>query len=107
MSEISEENRGPKSQSTSCGIYRAEHDWSDNTNLSYTLIMALQNGTDLNPIDGGFLLREYVNIDGLNKLFLSPNEGEAIADGQVEVTLEDYDVTIHASGDIIIQPTDE
>lgn len=83
--------------------YYAQHEWAGDGSLSVTLITALADvmGEDPTSIEP---LGTYINPSALDSLFETRNESRAGAAGRLELSIDDYHVTIYADGEIVIRP---
>lgn len=83
--------------------YYARHEWTGDGSLSVTLITALADVTDTDPMSME-PLGSYVNPGALNALFETRDENQSPTSGRLELPINDYHVTIYADGEIVIRP---
>jgi hypothetical protein len=85
----------------SCGpvVYRTEHDSGE---LSTSVLMALDSLPGFDATVNDDMLFKHVDPDALDALFQS-NSTAARAVGGVNFPVDDYHVTVSASGDIVIR----
>lgn len=84
------------------GTYRATHDFSNRSDISTTLSVALEEvaeaeGIQLQPLYAA------VDPDGLARIF-QPIDGTPRRDGKVVFAVDDLDVTVSGNGEIVIAP---
>lgn len=81
-------------------VHRSEHDVHGDDELSTSVLMALDSlrGYDT---ENGSPVFEHVDLDALDDIF-SPVDGEPRA-GHVTFTIESYEVTARANGEITIR----
>lgn len=88
------------------GTYRAAHDFTNRTDASTTLSVALEEVAEAEGVRLSQSLYAAVDPDGLARLF-QPNIRTPRRDGKVIFSVGGLDVTVHAAGDIVIAPPDE
>lgn len=86
------------------GTYRATHDFTNKSDISTTLCVALEavaeaEGIQLQPLYAA------VDPDGLARLF-QPTGRTPRQDGKVVFAVDDLDVTVSGTGEIVITPPD-
>lgn len=87
--------------------YWATHDFSSHSDISTTLCVALEEVAEAEGLQFSRSLYETINPEGLARLF-EPCRRSPRNDGKVNFTFNDLDVTVHATGEIVIAlPTDE
>ena len=85
-----------------CETYHAHHDFSNGTELSVAVAGAVGRVTDRDPAD--LNVNEVVHPDALNSLFSPRYDGTTREGGTLAFDLEGCAVTIHADGEIVIDP---
>lgn len=86
------------------GVYRTYHDMTK-PDLSVTITQALTevDGVEINETVDNF--PQYVDPDALDRLFRIPRSGDRRHDeGYIHLEIEGIDVTVHATGEIEIEP---
>jgi hypothetical protein len=83
--------------------YYAQHEWTDDGSLSVTLITSLAEVMDVDPT-AIQPLSTRVDPDALDALFDTRSDTPTTASGRLELTIEEYHVTIYDDGEIIIRP---
>lgn len=81
-----------------------QHDFDGSAQLTTTLVHAISDVTGTAVTNTEFTLNDYVDPDALNRLFGSTPDGTARATGELHLTIWGCDVTIFASGQIVIVP---
>ena len=97
MSKRDEDRRrsGPNERTTT-------HDWTAGESLSVTVLQAVADLTGVEPGDVQ-PINDVVDADALNALF-QPRSGEGPrTSGRVSFVLEGVDVTIYASGEVVVE----
>lgn len=84
------------------GTYRTTYD-SDQESLSTAVVLALSEVSEVDPAD--FQLYTYIDPDALDTLFSPINDTDK-RHGRVELEALDYRISIHSSGEIVIQPSE-
>jgi hypothetical protein len=83
--------------------YYAQHEWGDDGSLSVTLVTALADVMDVDPMSIK-PLGSHVNPDALDSLFDTRTDSLSHASSRLELTIEEHHVTIYADGEIVIRP---
>lgn len=83
--------------------YRVHHDFESRYELSTTLVMALEEIADAEkPLAQA--LSSVIDPDCLNGLFRPVHHRTDREEGHVRFPIDEYEVTVHATGDIVIRP---
>lgn len=85
------------------GVYYASHDL-DADGLTTTVSLAVAEVADRSPAAIISDFADYVDPDGLNRVFRTRPDGSACAEGHIEFVVEGYRVRIDSSGEIAITP---
>lgn len=83
-------------------LYRVRHDEGDQS-LSTVVVAAVAAVAETDPLELP-PLRDSVDPDALDDLFATTCGGRARELGQIEFPVDDYQVVVHASGDIEVYP---
>jgi hypothetical protein len=82
--------------------YRAHHDFTNGTELSVTIAAAVGEVLGRDPAD--LEVNEVVHPDALNSLFGPRYDGTPRQGGTLTFRLASCSVTIHADGEVVIDP---
>lgn len=82
--------------------YYAYHDFESAAKLSTTVIHALADVIGSDVTDTGFQLHDSIDPDALDRIFSNPAEGPSAS--HLAFTVENYQVTVYSSGQIVITP---
>lgn len=85
-------------------VYRARHDPDGAANLSTTVAHAIAECLNVDVTDGSFSLYECVDPDALDALFRPRHDGVPRSGGSITFFVQDHRVTVHADGQIIVEP---
>ena len=83
--------------------YYAQHEWTDDGSLSVTLITALAEVMDVDPTTIQPLSTR-VDPGALDALFDTRSDTPTTGSSRLELTIEEYHVTIYDDGEIVIRP---
>lgn len=84
---------------TGSTVYTAQHDPETDGKLSTTVLMALDSVPDIDIEDSEFVVFDYIDLDALDSLF---DVAETNQTGEVRFTIDNYDVSVMAAGEVII-----
>lgn len=86
-------------------VYRAQHDIHGDEELSTSVLLALDSLPEFD-MEGDQTLFDHVDLDALDNIFRPVENGTPT--GQVTFTVDTYEVTTTAAGEIVIreQPDD-
>lgn len=86
--------------------YHFNHDWGTNQSVLETIVFAVAAVTGKPPAEVEPLYN-VIDPDALSVLFSPISDENPRSDGAVSFTFEDQAVTVHASGEIIIDVPDD
>ncbi|WP_135366110.1 HalOD1 output domain-containing protein [Halosimplex halophilum] len=81
---------------------RVHHDWDGDTSLTTTIVDAIA-GLDDDYLSGDKHLYQRIDPDALERLFVS-RSGIPRSEGRVSFPFGGCQVTVHASGDVLVRP---
>ena len=87
---------------TDGGTYRARHDVYGSDPVSTTIVRRLAEIDDKDVTDLGFSLYDRIDTDSLDGLFEPRGDAGAPLDGHLTFAVARYRITVHGSGDIVI-----
>jgi hypothetical protein len=84
--------------------YTIKHDFESAASVTATLTHALSDvsGIDVSEIE--YALKDYVDPDALDRLFMPVSDGSARVNGHLAFNLQGYQVTLYGNGLISIVP---
>lgn len=82
--------------------YRTYHDM-ETDGLTLTISTAVAEISGKSELDLIPDFSKYVDPDALNRLFRTQPNGESRQPGHLTLHIDDYEVTVHSSGEILIQ----
>jgi len=85
--------------------YHHQYDWESPGGLSSALVATVATVADTEPTEIESL-HDCVDPDALNALFSPLSEDRPRSQGYLSFTLDDYDVTVHGHGEIIVDVSD-
>lgn len=97
-------NRGKpdtRSEGAEAVVYRSHHDVGDETELSTSILLALDSIPEFDIEDSETIVFEHVDPDSLDGLF-QPVDGRR-GDGRITFPVDQYEVTATAAGEITIK----
>ncbi|AEH36625.1 HalOD1 output domain-containing protein [Halopiger xanaduensis] len=97
-------NTSPASSNRPPAVYRAVHEFDGPATLTTTVIHALADCMGVDPTDGRISLYDSVDPDALDRLFRPRHDGTPRSSGQLSFVVDDHRVTVHADGEILIEP---
>jgi hypothetical protein len=80
--------------------YRIHHDIKGDGSLAETLVVHLDEITDVDLMSGEEVLSDYIDPDALDALFATP---ETDPEDNVAFTFADHRITVYATGHIYIE----
>jgi hypothetical protein len=83
------------------------HDIQRDRSLSTTIVSALAEVKQVDATSLGFALHDYVDTDALDTIFAPKLDGTTRGDCRLEFALDNYHVTVHSNGHIIIRDSSE
>lgn len=81
-------------------VHRTEHDFDDDVELSTRILLALDSVPGYDVEDGDTVLFDHVDLDALDELFRAVDG--ARREGHVRFTVDGYEVTVTAKGEITV-----
>lgn len=103
----SQDDEGPSViEAEENGVYYASHDL-DRDGLTTTVSLAVAEVAGVSPAAIISDFADYVDPDGLNRVFRTRPDGTACTEGHIEFVVEGYQVRVDSSGEIAIMPTAE
>ena len=76
-----------------------------NSSIATTLVYAIAELEDVDPLDLDFVLADYVPCDELDRIL---RFGDADSDVRVALSIRDYDVVVHSGGQVVVsRPCDD
>lgn len=84
-------------------VYRSQHDPQDETNLSTSVLVALNEGLEYDLENGDTVMFDHIDLDALDDIF-RPVSGSP-REGRVTFPVDQYEVTVTAAGEITITET--
>lgn len=81
-------------------VHRSQHDLRDETNLSTSVLIALNSGLGYDLENGDTVVFDHIDLDALDELF-QPVNGTP-REGRVTFPVDQYEVTVTAAGEITI-----
>lgn len=84
--------------------YYAYHDSESAAKLSTTVIHALADVMGADVTDTGFQLHDSIDPDALDRIFSDMTGGSSSNPSHLAFTVENYQVTVYSSGQIVITP---
>ncbi|MFC6716629.1 HalOD1 output domain-containing protein [Natrialbaceae archaeon GCM10025810] len=85
-------------------VYRVYHDPAGPAKLSTTVVHALSDCLDVDVTDGSVTLYDVVDPDALDAIFRPKHDGTPRASGSLSFVVYGHRVTVHADGQILIEP---
>jgi len=84
-------------------VYRSQHDPQDETKLSTSVLIALNEGLEYDLESGDTVVFDHIDLDALDDLFRPVNGSPR--EGRVTFPVDQYEVTVTAAGEITIAET--
>lgn len=84
--------------------YYAYHDSESTAKLSTTVIHALADVMGTDVTDTGFQLHDSIDPNALDRIFSDRTGGSSSTPSHLAFTVENYQVTVYSSGQIVITP---
>lgn len=97
-----EDRDGERTGTVESGVYRTRHDFGGRRALSTTIIEAIEEATDLTE-PSSRILADVVDPDCLDGLFRPVRHRTDREEGSVQFPLDEYSVTVHADGEIVVR----
>lgn len=88
------------------GTHHTHHDWGSDESLCETVIFTVAAVTGKQPTEIEPLY-DTIDPDALTTLFRPISDANPRADGFVSFTLDDQAVSVHASGEIVLEVSDD
>jgi len=85
--------------------YHHQYDWDSSERLSSAIIAAVATVADTEPTELEPLY-ECVDPDALNALFSPLSEDQPRSRGRLSFFLDEYEVTVHGHGEIVVDVSD-
>lgn len=87
--------------------FHATHDVRSDAPVSTTVVRTLAeiSGEDVTRLD--FSLYDYIDTDALDRLFHARYGGDRALDGYLTFTVDRFRITVHGSGDIVVQQLED
>lgn len=82
-------------------VQRTEHDFDDDVNLSTKVLLTLDSVPGYDIEDSDTVVFDRIDLDALNEVFRPV--GGTPRDGQVRFTVDGYEVTATADGEITVR----
>lgn len=82
-------------------VYSTYHNMTE-TGLDVTIATALEEATTIEVTDVISDFSDYVDPDALNRIFRVRHDEHVRRPGEVEITVEEYDIVIDSEGEIEI-----
>ena len=106
MTELNESpNRDRTGYDPMTDTYHHQYDWDSSERLSCAIIAAVATVADTEPTELEPLY-ECVDPDALNALFRPLSEDRPRSRGRLSFFLDEYEVTVHGHGEIIVDVSD-
>lgn len=90
-----------RSEESQAVVYRSRHDVRDETELSTSILLALDSIPEFDIESSETVVFEHIDPDALNGLFRPVSRLRG--DGQVTFPVDQYEVTVTAAGEITIR----
>jgi len=94
----------PRTETQPRQQYTVQHDFDGSASVTATLTHALSNVADVDVTQAESALRDHVDPDALNRLFVPRSDRSVQMDGHVTLNIRGYQTTLYGNGHISISP---